>query len=540
MKTAATMQTLQHDSSMLALPKENTKTNILSSKILDVLKDATRAIEQTLAQSKNARYLYEEEGKNIIQKYQFDIEKLDSELERIVYLFEDDKKKSIFCDESDFSNEKKGQVSHALNFHLHRYENDGNSIFFIPSDTQSSETIPAMKKISSTGKGKSEDASIASSIVTTSRSAVKREKIKHEARNDLLQNLDKMYETETQLEQQLYGLGSEILTSDQKYEVKKALDRCRARRSNAIVTMINTYKPRLSSNGKMEQREISINLRMKQLGLDVPSIDEMFKEVENDASHFDTEIYDDQDHFNDTHSYLTSDELIGTEIDKEKNYSAFISPGVSKHPTNINTASFKEENQSSEQNIPHLNNSPSGNIVHDNNFPLTINIPDKQVLTALQNQEEHQHLCSQLDLVQKQEKDVVNSVDDCFFDNDKIQKNSDGEDKDDSEEVTKYTQDFSIIHVNEEREDHTKREQDTKLSYQSDSYSDDGNDENGDDDYSEDDTEYDSDEFGEENAQEDSKNTNENNQMDEEEKYEDDFSSEVANESFQTLKTDYT
>ena len=273
--TIATHKSKDTTSALLA-PNENSKSSLINSKIFEFFREAIITIEKTLAQSENKRELYKKEKNNIFENYEVDLNKLNTELKQIERTYEKNKSKSLLSENNERHYGKIDNVSHSLNFHLRKQGHHcDSSAASVHSDTECIESVKAPS---------TDLESVISSVGNLSLFSVKGEKKKHESRIGIIQNLDKMREMEIHLETQLHGYEGEFLSPEQKYELKNTLYRCRARRSDVIVTMVNTYKPRFSTSTNPNKKELKSSLGIRELGLKIPSIKEMLKNVERDDS----------------------------------------------------------------------------------------------------------------------------------------------------------------------------------------------------------------------------------------------------------------
>jgi len=269
---------------MNSLAKDSSEINSISSKIIKTVEEAVATVEQTLAQSRNTKELYTRENNQIIETYENDVAELDLELEEIHSSFERNKKRGLFHVETRKQQSQKTPVNHALNFHLQKYEKDDGSIFILPSEESSLKSISTVSMKVERSRCGNDLISGETRSKTTSK---KNHKMKHNTRVTMLENIDQFRKIEDELEHQLYGKEGQTITSTQKREFQDTLDKCQVRTSTCIISMINDYKPSLSST-KYEKMKYDSKFEIKKLGLNIPSIKELMKEVEKNALEFES------------------------------------------------------------------------------------------------------------------------------------------------------------------------------------------------------------------------------------------------------------
>mmetsp|Transcript_31410 Transcript_31410/g.46413 ORF Transcript_31410/g.46413 Transcript_31410/m.46413 type:complete len:470 (-) Transcript_31410:608-2017(-) len=247
-----------------------------STKIVSVLDKAVNSIESILNESKHVREKRKDEHDALLATYKADIELLDQEQADACRKKSSGGMPKVTVDHlesyhDENSCQEKGSItpstSHALNFHLKQKVN-GEEIFILPPETNGCNNA-------SDGKLSKNNFSINHSIASSSH-----ESSKQRQREIFFQKLEEMQKAEIELEKRLHGDDSDNNTNRERQDLLHALEKCRARNCDTVLSLIANYKPRLKKSSKHNLKQTDI----AHLGLNISSIENMLKEIEEQVS----------------------------------------------------------------------------------------------------------------------------------------------------------------------------------------------------------------------------------------------------------------
>lgn len=307
----------------IAVSDKETLAPCASNKLLDGVNEAVLTITQMLKTSAEALDTFQSQWEVLLENYDVDVKGFDEELDKLPlpsYEMQNAKSKETEMKERrrPMDGKRRGRpkiigaasdryaidgegdggesslagpvANHSLNFHLSENrraapDNCEDDMFILPPESDDADKpgdSPGKANESQNPSVAPDESSIASS--KTQGTAGRRERRRFETRENMFHKLDLMRDTESQLERRLDGgegssAASPDLTERERQDLVVALERCRARHCAEIVEMVSAYKPRFTATTRTNNKDEGPSNRMKRLGLDIQSVEEMMEEV---------------------------------------------------------------------------------------------------------------------------------------------------------------------------------------------------------------------------------------------------------------------
>ena len=204
--------------------------------------DALSMISSLLENSKQARSEYSTNWEKIQEVYEADMATFDNMLEKLSNSYRGGGKNK---------NSPTNSNNHAFNFHMHRVsdKNKGiDDIFILPPPTDDMDTSSVLDdSISHTIVSKADNANTKKGHKSLEQKRKMEQKMRFNAREHMLENLESMRKKELELERMLQTKNedNEIPLDDGKRsELQETLDKYKQQQSRNIVKWVTSYKPK--------------------------------------------------------------------------------------------------------------------------------------------------------------------------------------------------------------------------------------------------------------------------------------------------------